>query len=94
MSKTIIISNRLPVSVRHDKQKFTIEPSIGGLATGMQSFHEHNKSIWIGWNGVPSDKISTDQEAEITTTLRERFNYVSVSLDSGELDDYYYGFFK
>ena len=46
MSKVIIISNRLPVSVEMSEQSINYKMSIGGLATGLKSYHNKSDSIW------------------------------------------------
>ncbi len=57
MSKTIIISNRLPLQVGIDDGKISVTPSVGGLATGLKSFHRDGDSIWIGWSGLTQEEI-------------------------------------
>ena len=41
--KLIIVSNRLPVSVKKTNGKLEFYPSIGGLATGLASYAESKK---------------------------------------------------
>ena len=45
MGRLIVVSNRLPVRVKVKGRELKIEPSVGGLATG----------LWIGWPGVALD---------------------------------------
>jgi len=35
MSRLLVVSNRLPVSIEQRKNSFNIKPSVGGLATGL-----------------------------------------------------------
>jgi len=45
MTKTIIISNRLPVSLEITKNRIEATESVGGLATGMKSVHKESNGI-------------------------------------------------
>jgi len=48
MSKTIIISNRLPLQLKIHNNTIETTPSVGGLATGMKSVHSQSDSILYG----------------------------------------------
>ncbi|TYP71665.1 bifunctional alpha,alpha-trehalose-phosphate synthase (UDP-forming)/trehalose-phosphatase [Aquimarina intermedia] len=91
MSKTIIISNRLPLQLHIDNKIVTSTPSVGGLATGMKPVHAANDSIWIGWNGVNEEEIDDSIKAKIDSTLLAH-KCLGVSLTKKEVDEYYYGF--
>jgi trehalose 6-phosphate synthase/phosphatase len=68
MSKTIIVSNRLPVSLQHKFGKFEFKPSAGGLATGLGSIYKEGDNIWIGWPG--NDVDNPDQREEVIEELK------------------------
>jgi len=89
MSKTIIVSNRLPIRIetRDGVQEYL--PSEGGLATGLGSVYKQNGNIWIGWPGLPAP--SAEKEKEITRELTKN-NMRPVFLTEAELRDYYLGF--
>ena len=89
MSKTIIISNRLPVKaiVKNDNYEFTTTE--GGLATGLTSiFSDDTSSLWIGWPGLDVPK---EKEAAITEELKIR-NLFPVFLSAEEIRLFYEGF--
>lgn len=92
MAKMLLVSNRLPVSVRigPDGQTECI-PSIGGLATGLRSFHEEGSNLWVGWPGITREEAG-DRQEELTRTLREDHRCIPVWLGSEDLDAYYNGF--
>lgn len=50
-SRLLIVSNRLPVTVRVEQGAFQVTPSAGGLATGLRGPHEQSGGLWIGWPG-------------------------------------------
>ena len=51
MGRLIVVSNRLLMKVKGKELK--IEPSVGGLATGLSAFYKNG--VWIGWPGVVLD---------------------------------------
>lgn len=91
MSKTIIISNRLPVQLQIDNRKITATPSVGGLATGMKSVHSGGDSLWIGWSGLTNDEIPDGLAPEIDKVLAQHGSS-KVNLTTEEVDGFYYGF--
>ncbi|MBN2464492.1 bifunctional alpha,alpha-trehalose-phosphate synthase (UDP-forming)/trehalose-phosphatase [candidate division WOR-3 bacterium] len=91
MSRLIIVSNRLPVSVTLEGRDFELRQSPGGLATGLGSVHGGRGSVWVGWPGtfVPTGDSRT--RMRITRRLVES-RCRPVFLSRSELDDYYRGF--
>ncbi len=92
MSKTIIISNRLPVTVNKNDEKLDYHKSIGGLATGLKSFHEQTDSVWVGWPGIANEEINQKEKENIQKTLKEGYQCLPVFLSSDDIDQYYFGF--
>src|SRR5680860_872879 len=91
MGKTIIISNRLPLQVNIQQDNIEVTPSIGGLATGLKSFHQEGDSIWIGWTGLASEEIPEHLRDEVARKVREQ-NCLSGPLSTEEIEGFYYGF--
>ncbi|WP_186757561.1 bifunctional alpha,alpha-trehalose-phosphate synthase (UDP-forming)/trehalose-phosphatase [Echinicola salinicaeni] len=89
MGKTIIVSNRLPVSLRHKNGKFEFKPSAGGLATGLGSIYKEGENIWIGWPG--NDVEDPEQRAEIIIELHD-LKMAPVFLTSEDIEQFYEGF--
>jgi len=89
MSKTIIVSNRLPISLRHRNGKFEFKPSAGGLATGLGSIYKEGENIWIGWPGNTVD--DPEQRAEIIIELHE-LKMAPVFLSKQDVEEFYEGF--
>jgi len=89
-ARVLIISNRLPVSVKKTKRGLRFEPSIGGLATGLRSFHKSSNSLWVGWPGINLEKIK-EEEPDIEQRLLSESCY-PVFLSQHDVEDYYYGF--
>jgi trehalose 6-phosphate synthase/phosphatase len=89
MSKTIIVSNRLPVKLVESDGEFFFIPSEGGLATGLGSIYQQSGNVWVGWPGMEV----TDEEArnKITHELDIK-NLKPVFLSQEEINQYYEGF--
>src|SRR5580704_15540524 len=89
MSKTIIVSNRLPVKITENDGEYILSPSEGGLATGLGSIYKQNDNIWIGWPGLEITEDSKKQK--ITSQLKEQ-SLLPVFLSHEEISEYYKGF--
>lgn len=90
MSRVLIVSNRLPVSVRKVGKRYIIQSSIGGLATGVVPFHAQHDSLWIGWSGIEGTVAPAEQQRIRDQLLREHRCY-PVFYSQQELKHYYYG---
>ncbi|MEW7291522.1 bifunctional alpha,alpha-trehalose-phosphate synthase (UDP-forming)/trehalose-phosphatase [Aquimarina sp. 2304DJ70-9] len=91
MSKTIIISNRLPLQLKIHNNKIETTPSVGGLATGMKSVHSHSNSIWVGWSGLTEEEFNLELKTQVNTAL-QKHQCVGVPLTDSDIDGFYYGF--
>lgn len=89
MGKTIIVSNRLPVSLRLKQGKFEFKPSAGGLATGLGSIYKEGENIWIGWPG--NDVDNPQQRDEIVKELQV-LKMAPVFLTKKDISEFYEGF--
>ncbi|WP_322905722.1 bifunctional alpha,alpha-trehalose-phosphate synthase (UDP-forming)/trehalose-phosphatase [Paenibacillus campi] len=92
MSKIIFVSNRLPVTVKKQESDLQYSKSIGGLATGLKSYHEQGDTIWAGWPGVSSDDLNEHDMETINSELRDQYNCLPIFLSEQEIEQYYEGF--
>ena len=90
ISSTVIISNRLPVSVSRKDNELVFETSSGGLATAMSSLEVEDK-VWVGWPGIDADTLTDDERIQITDELQKRGCY-PVFLTAKEVELYYEGY--
>jgi trehalose 6-phosphate synthase/phosphatase len=90
MSRLIIVSNRLPVTVKLDADGLQIQQSPGGLATGLSGPHERSGGLWIGWPGATA-ALSETQQRELDSRLAE-LRAVPVYLSSEDVESFYNGF--
>lgn len=91
MSKTIIVSNRLPIEFKTTANQTEAVPSAGGLATGLKSVHADGNSLWIGWSGLTEEQIDGTSKNDIATAA-SALRCVTVPLTEKDLKDYYLGF--
>ncbi|MDX1629390.1 MAG: trehalose-6-phosphate synthase, partial [Fulvivirga sp.] len=90
MSRTIIVSNRLPVKVlKDDKGGLSYKPSEGGLATGLSSIYQQGDNLWVGWPGDYFTKKSKKQKVKKDL---EGQHMKPVFLTEEEISLYYEGF--
>ncbi|THH41350.1 bifunctional alpha,alpha-trehalose-phosphate synthase (UDP-forming)/trehalose-phosphatase [Neolewinella litorea] len=89
MSRLVIISNRLPITVNRTDGELHYHPSAGGLATGLNSLDDSYNKIWIGW---PGEDITNEWEREAIRSDLMKRSLVPVFLTEREIDLYYEGF--
>ncbi len=89
MSKTIIVSNRLPVKIIHEGNSFYYVPSEGGLATGLSSIYKEGNNLWVGWPGQNIKKEA--EKLQITSDLKKE-NMIPVFLSKKLIENFYEGF--
>jgi trehalose 6-phosphate synthase/phosphatase len=93
MAGTIIVANRLPVSVElKDEGKFVIKESIGGLATGLKSVHADKDSLWIGWSAIDDEDLDAERKTVIDEILIKKHRCLPIYLDKEEIENFYYGY--
>ena len=91
MNKTIIVSNRLPLQIKIEKDQLEVTPSVGGLATGLKTVHKEGNGIWIGWSGITQEELNPELEKKVEKSILKE-QCVAVALTQKDLDLYYYGF--
>lgn len=93
MTKKIhIISNRLPYSIKHnDDGHYMLEPSVGGLATGMASIYKQYGGKWMGWMGQPTDNYTEKELGKLNTLFRQQ-DCLPIHLTEDEIHHFYEGF--
>ena len=90
MSRLLLVSNRLPVTVARVDGEVVIEPSMGGLATGLSGPHRESGGWWIGWPGALSDLTAEERGFASEKLLGMRL--LPIELSEEEVAGYYEGF--
>ena len=92
MARLLIVSNRLPVSVIKRGGDLRLQPSVGGLATGLGSLLEKSyRDLWIGWSGISKERATAGQKNKIKKILEER-NFLPIFLSQSDIESFYLGF--
>ena len=96
--RLFIVSNRLPINIKEDKNHETIiQPSSGGLVSAVKSYVEHiqnnnendNGFSEIFWTGVPGcTKTAWEKSSK---EINSEFNLLPVFIKSSVYDGYYNG---
>ncbi len=89
MARLLIVSNRLPITVRRGPDGLEVEASAGGLATGLRGPHERSGGVWIGWTGLTEELPAA--EARVLAEQLSELRIVEVPLGADEAGRYYEG---
>lgn len=86
MSRTILVSNRLPVTIRQDAStgQQSLTHSVGGLVAALKPLQNEPDTMWIGYPGIKPD---ADTNAELIAS-----GLMPVDLDPQQYSDYYDGY--
>jgi trehalose 6-phosphate synthase/phosphatase len=87
VARVLIVSNRLPVTVRTGPGGLDVQQSVGGLATGLRGPHDRSGGVWIGWPGLVGE-LSEEDAAALAAKL-DALRLVQVPLSEEELHRYY-----
>ncbi len=88
--RLLLVSNRLPITVREVDGAPTVTPSTGGLATGLAGPHRRSDGVWIGWPGELG-VWSAERRRAVFAQL-EAMRLAPLQLTADELKGYYQGF--
>ncbi len=87
----IVISNRLPASLRPVAGGWRSERSSGGLATAMNPMMRKYGGLWIGWSGE-SARIGDAKRQEILDKWRAEDHLVAVEIPPETEQHFYEGY--
>ncbi len=101
-SRLLIVSNRLPFTIEEREGEPSLQPSAGGLVSGLGAYLEGIKDpnlreitpesvpyVWIGWPGATVPEASQSMLKEDALT---NFNAWPVFVDEEAMDTFYHGF--
>ena len=95
--RLLIVSNRLPFTIREKEGKIEFEESSGGLVTGIGAYIEHLRNsssskveyLWIGWAG---GSVKEKYHNEIRKKTLSEYNSYPIFISQKAIDNFYYGF--
>lgn len=90
-SRLVVVSNRLPFTLKRAGDGWRTERSAGGLATAMEPILEGSRGLWIGWSGDSSDAADAKRQATLARWA-ERQRYMAVELPADVARGFYEGY--
>ena len=89
-SKLIIVSNRLPITIKRDAQGlYDFSMSSGGLVSALSGCKKQMKFTWIGWPGLD---VPEDERPQLGKRLEAEFQCSPVYISDEVADRHYNGF--
>ncbi|MCK5626603.1 bifunctional alpha,alpha-trehalose-phosphate synthase (UDP-forming)/trehalose-phosphatase [Candidatus Bathyarchaeota archaeon] len=90
MTRLLLVSNRLPINIVKRANQIHLQPSVGGVSKGLDSFRQSLNSVWIGWPGISTESIG-EKKKYVEESLRSQ-DYYPVFISQSEIENYYHGF--
>src|SRR5260370_40183757 len=69
-ARLIVVSNRLPLTLRKSDQGWVTERSSGGLASAMAPLLRRSGGMWIGWSGASNEDAGEERGAVLEDGAR------------------------
>jgi len=91
IERLIVVSNRLPVSLRRYGDGWRVQASPGGLVSAMDPILRRTNGVWIGWPG-DSSGIGDAKRQEAIDRWTRRGEHVIVDLPQKTADPFYEGY--
>lgn len=85
----ILVSNRLPLSIKKEGDSFQSSLSSGGLVTALSGLTQSMKFRWFGWPGI---YIEDDEDQKRATESLAKNNATGIFLDPQLAHEHYNGF--
>lgn len=89
-SSLVLVSHRLPVSIRIEHDTVISKPSAGGLATALSSVTDEPGALWVGYAGDLSSLDDAQKEHVARKLASMKLSHVEIPTD--EHTGYYEGF--
>jgi len=93
--RVLVVSNRLPFTASSEDGELVLQPSSGGLVSGLSAYMNWAREspakmdyLWIGWPGIDVDEKSRDK----LKSKALRFQSSPVFIDDKTMEKFYHGF--
>ncbi len=95
--RLLIVSNRLPVSLKFRNEEFYMEKSAGGLVSGLSDYLASLKNstadikeyLWLGWPGI---SVKKKHQEVVRKKIQNHYNASPVFLSEELMEKVYLGF--
>ncbi|KAJ2378703.1 Trehalose-6-P synthase/phosphatase complex synthase subunit, partial [Coemansia sp. RSA 2603] len=88
MAHLIVVSNRLPVTLKQNGSEWSFQLSAGGLVSALSGLKREMSFTWVGW---PGKDFGQEDRIKINSLLKEN-SCSAVYLDDETAELYYNGF--
>jgi trehalose 6-phosphate synthase/phosphatase len=85
-NRLIVLSNRLPVTIKRVRGQMRAEHSSGGLVAAMEPAMQQRGGVWIGWPGAP---LRPDEKIDLPGSA---YRLHAVPLSAHETRHFYHGY--
>ncbi len=89
--RLVVVSNRLPLTLRGSAEGWVGEPSAGGLVTALGPVIERTGGLWFGWPGEGPDRADLGRQTALDRWERES-GFVAVDLPRSLATRFYQGY--
>jgi trehalose 6-phosphate synthase/phosphatase len=90
-SRLVVVSNRLPFTLKRSGEGWRTERSTGGLATAMGPILARTGGVWVGWPGDSSDP-SDPKRRKLLDRWAAQERYYAVDIPESVQQGFYEGF--
>ncbi len=90
--RLVVVSNRLPFTLKQTPDGWAATPSAGGLATAMEPLLARTGGIWIGWSGEATGAEADEQRQQLLAEWAARKGFHAVELSAEIAHGFYEGF--
>jgi trehalose 6-phosphate synthase/phosphatase len=89
--RIVVVSNRLPMTLRQTRDGWRAERSPGGLATTLAPILERSGGVWIGWPGAAPASEDAERR-EILDRWAQKERLVAVEIPEDVVQGFYEGY--
>jgi trehalose 6-phosphate synthase/phosphatase len=90
-ARLIVVSNRLPLTLRRTDEGWATAPSSGGLASAMNPLLAKTGGDWVGWAGISGGEENTQRQS-ILSEWAEKDHCFAVDLPQDVAEGFYEGY--
>src|SRR5437870_5013024 len=89
--RLVVVSNRLPLTLRKTSDGWRADRSTGGLVTALEPVLKRTGGLWIGWPGDATAERDPARDA-LLAEWKRREGCVAVDLPPQVAGDFYEGY--
>jgi trehalose 6-phosphate synthase/phosphatase len=91
-TRLVVVSNRLPLTMRKVNERWTSEKSSGGLVSAMNPLLRRNPGIWIGWSGGSGEDSDCEERRAILQDWERTEGCFAIELPTAVAKGFYEGY--